>query len=127
LNCLNKNMSEQESRPAMSQFIRLSALVRLLRRGRWTRVTVCTPPASIKPDLQALYDLLAEARDAAGMVVLGVFPKLCHPILLRLKKLALEEAEDPELAPYLPRARHCSRSEFEARGWKGAIEQATRQ
>lgn len=38
-------------------------------------------PVEIRVDLQALYDLLAEARDATGMAVLGVFPKLCDPEL----------------------------------------------
>ncbi len=38
-------------------------------------------PEPIKADFQALYDLLAEARDAQGMAVLGVFPRLCDPEL----------------------------------------------
>ena len=44
-----------------------------------------------------------------------------NPVLLRLKQLALGEAEDPELAPYLPQVGHCSRSDFETRGWQAAI------
>jgi hypothetical protein len=42
-------------------------------------------PDEIRPDLQALYDLLAEARDATGMAVLGVFPKLCDPELAAIE------------------------------------------
>lgn len=42
-------------------------------------------PAAIKLDLQALYDLLAEARDATGMAVLGIFPKLCDPNLAAIE------------------------------------------
>ena len=38
-------------------------------------------PEVIRPDFQFLYDLLAEARDATGMAVLGIFPKLCDPQL----------------------------------------------
>ncbi|RLQ20489.1 hypothetical protein DWB85_17210 [Seongchinamella sediminis] len=42
-------------------------------------------PAAIRDDLQALYDLLAEARDARGLAVLGVFPKLCRPELAAIE------------------------------------------
>ncbi|CAH0993366.1 hypothetical protein SIN8267_03514 [Sinobacterium norvegicum] len=42
-------------------------------------------PAAIKDDLQALYDLMAEARDAQGMAVLGIFPKLCEPELANVE------------------------------------------
>ena len=42
-------------------------------------------PVEIRQDLQDLYELLAEARDATGMAVLGVFPKLCNPELAAIE------------------------------------------
>lgn len=38
-------------------------------------------PQKIKSDFQFLHDLLCEARDATGMAVLGIFPRLCDPNL----------------------------------------------
>jgi len=46
-----------------------------------------------------------------------------NPLLLRLKALALGESEDAQLQPYLPRVGHCSRADFERRGWRAAIQE----
>ncbi|MBA6413355.1 hypothetical protein H2508_09560 [Parahaliea sp. F7430] len=45
-----------------------------------------------------------------------------NPLLLRLKTLAMGESEDPELEPFLPQVAHCSKADFEARGWRAAFE-----
>lgn len=41
-------------------------------------------PDEIREPLQALHDLMAEARDAQGAAVLGIFPKLIDPELARI-------------------------------------------
>ena len=45
-----------------------------------------------------------------------------NPLLLRLKALAEGQGADPELEPYLPRVGHCSRADFEARGWRAILD-----
>ncbi len=42
-------------------------------------------PSEIKEDLTFLHDLMAEGRDATGMAVLGIFPKLCDPELANIE------------------------------------------
>lgn len=42
-------------------------------------------PDEVRDDLQFLYDLMVEARDATGAAVLGIFPRLCDPELANVE------------------------------------------
>jgi hypothetical protein len=42
-------------------------------------------PEAIREDLEFLYTLLAETRDATGAAVLGIFPRLTHPELANVE------------------------------------------
>ena len=41
-----------------------------------------------------------------------------NPLLLRLKSYALGESDDPDIAAYMPVAKHCSQRAFESGEWK---------
>jgi len=45
-----------------------------------------------------------------------------QPLVQRLKAYALGESDDPEVEPYMPVARHCSRAEFESGQWKARFQ-----
>jgi hypothetical protein len=79
-------------------------------------------PAEIRDDLKALHDLMAEARDATGAAVLGIFPKLIDPELASVQG---------RISDYI--RRHCGIAlgdgryvagelvrECECEGWPGA-------
>ena len=42
-------------------------------------------PDEVRDDLQFLYDLMVETRDATGAAVLGIFPRLCNPELANVE------------------------------------------
>jgi hypothetical protein len=55
--------------------------------------------------------------------------QLTYRLLLRRSetltrlRAAVEEGEvDPSIAPYVPRSKHVSRADFEARGWRAAFD-----
>jgi hypothetical protein len=44
-----------------------------------------------------------------------------EPLLEKLAEAVVSGKASPAIAPFVPRAGHCSRAQFEAKGWRGAL------
>jgi hypothetical protein len=43
------------------------------------------------------------------------------PLLVRMRRVIDDEIDDPTVQPFIPRAAHCSRTDFEAGGWEACF------
>ena len=43
------------------------------------------------------------------------------PLLVKMREAVETGEADPEVAPYVPQSRHCTREAFEASGWRAAF------
>ena len=49
-----------------------------------------------------------------------------NPLLVALRRAIVDGDISQEIAPYVPQTGHCSRQDFERKGWRAAIEPTTR-